>query len=131
MPWKEYAYKKCINRELRRTAHKRRQKNRHLTVTLAGQRSRCHYRRNCTTKANQHRHYAASGKPNLSQQLVHDKGNPCNIAAVLHHGEEKEQRYNNWQKAQHASNACKNTVDYQTAQSVIDICTNQDICNNL
>ena len=42
--------KECVDGELSRAAHKRRQKNGHLTVALRGQRSACHHARHRAAK---------------------------------------------------------------------------------
>ena len=82
---KNAAVKNRINRKLCRTAHKRRQQNRHLPVTVRGQRPACHNARHGTAKSNQHRHNASAGKTDFAQQLVHHKCNPRHISAVLQH----------------------------------------------
>ena len=53
--------KKCINWKLCRTAHKRSQQDRHLTVTFRRKCTACHNTRNSTTESDQHRNNTSSG----------------------------------------------------------------------
>ena len=75
--------KKCIDWKLCRTAHKRSQQDRHLTVTFRRKCTACHNTRNSTTESDQHRNNTSSGKTDLSQQLVHYKCNTRHISAVF------------------------------------------------
>ena len=75
--------KNTVNRQFCAAAHKRRQQNRHLMVTLAGKRTRRHNSRYAAPEPDQHRNKRTAGKPDLSQQLIHHKGNARHIAGIL------------------------------------------------
>ena len=113
--------KKCINGKLRRTAHEGRQKNGHFSVPLRGKSPACHNSRHSTAKSNQHWHNTSSGKSQLSQKLIHNKGNAGHISAVFQKRQEEEQGYNNRQEAQYAANAVKYAVDHQRMNHFIHL----------
>ena len=110
---------KRINRQLCRTAHKRRQQNRHFPVPGRGQCPARHNARHGTSKPNQHRHNASAGKTDFAQQLVHHKRNPRHISTVLQQRQKEKQRHNDGQKAQHASDAIKNTVHHKGMNHIV------------
>ena len=58
--------KQRVDRQLRAAAHKRCQKDCHLPVPLAGERSGRHDRRHGASETDQHRHKAPAGETNLS-----------------------------------------------------------------
>ena len=91
--------KKGVDRQLCGTAHKRGQQNGHFTVTFRWKSTACHNARNGTAKADKHRHDAAAGKTDLSQQLIHNKGYSCHISAVFQQRQEEEQCNNDRQEA--------------------------------
>ena len=109
-------HKKSVDRQLRGAAHKRREQDRHLSVSLAGKGAGRHDRRDRAAEADQQGDDAAAGQAELPEQLVHDEGHAGNVAAVLQQGEEKEHRHDDRQKTQHAADAFKDPVDDQPVQ---------------
>ena len=104
---------KSINRQLRRTAHERNHHDGHFTVTLRGQCPAGHDTRYRTAKSNEHWHNASSGQTNLSQQLIHHKGDTGHVSGILQQRQEEEQRDNDGQEAQHTAHTVKDAVNYQ------------------
>lgn len=97
--WKESYSKEAVDRQLCGAAHKGCQKDRHLTVTLGRKRTACHDTGDGTAKPYQHWYDAPAGKPDLPQELIHDKGNSCHITAVFQKRKEEKQGDDDRQEA--------------------------------
>ena len=115
----EGADEEGIDGQLGGAAHKGGEEDGHLPVPFAGEGAGGHHRRNGAAKADEHGHDALAGQADLPQQLVHDKGHPGDIAAVLHHGQEEEQGDDDGQKAEHAAHAGEDAVDDQAVDGRI------------
>ena len=109
-----------IDGNLRRAAHKGRQENGHFPIPVRGQCPGCHDAGNRTAEADEHGHDAAAGQANLPQQLIHDKGHPGHITAVLQDGKEEKQGHDHRQKAQDAAYAIENAINDQGMNHRID-----------
>ena len=117
---KKCCRKHCVNRYLCRAANKRNEHNRHLPISFRRQRTACHNRRDTAAETNQHWYKAPAGKPDFTEQLVHDKCHPRHITRILQNRKKEKQYYNNRQKTEHASHSCKHTVNHKTMYDRVD-----------
>ena len=67
-----------------------REQDRHLAVTVTRHRARCHNCRHRTAEADEHRDDAAAGQTDLSQRLVHYKGDAGHVAGIFQDREEEK-----------------------------------------
>ncbi len=111
----------AVDGQLGRAAHERRQQDGHFPVPLAGQGAGGHHRRDGAAKADEHGHDAAARQADAPQQLVHHEGHAGHVAAVLHQGQEEEQRHDDGQKAQHAAHAGEDAADDQTVDGGVHV----------
>ena len=84
--------KKCVDRQLCRAAHKRREQDGHFTVAFGGEGPACHNTGNRAAKTDEHGNDASSWQTDLSEQFIHNKGNPRHVAAVFQQWQEEKQR---------------------------------------
>ena len=101
------------NRKLRTAGNKGCGHNRHLSVPVAFNGTGSHDSGHAAAASNQHGDKGFPGKPELSENSVHDKGNSCHIPAPFQKGKKKEKHQHLGHKAQHRSHACHNTVQNQ------------------
>ena len=119
-----------IDRNLRRAAHERRQKNCHLPVSVRRKRTGTHDSRNRASEAYQHRNDTAAGETDLSQRLIHDEGNAGHIAAVFKNGKKEEQNDDDRNEGKHCPDTIEDAVDDQRMQSRIHLgCSQCLICD--
>ena len=111
--WKEGSREKSINGKFCRTTHKRCQQNGHLSVPLGRKSPAGHNARYSTSESNEHGNNTSAGKPQLTQQFIHNKGHPCHITAVLQNRQKEKQGHNNRQEAEHTAHTVENTVNYK------------------
>ena len=112
---------KSVYRQFGGTAHKRRKHYGHPAIPRRGKRPGGHDPGHCASEAYEHRDYTSSRETYLSEQFIHDKGDPGHISAVLKKRQKEEQRDYYWNKAQHASNAVEDSVYYQRVERRIYI----------
>ena len=115
---KEGACNQRNNRELGAAGHKGCGHNRHLPVTVIFNGSGCHNAGYAAAASNQHRYKGFSGKTELSENPVHDKGNSCHISAGLQKGQEDEKHQHLRHKSKHSAHAGHNTVQYKALKPV-------------
>ena len=108
----------AINRQFGAAGHEGGQEDGHFTVSFTGKGPGRHNGRDAAPEADEHGDKGTAGKADLPQELIHDKGHPGHIAAVLQEGEEEEQQNDNGQEGKDAAHAGADPVDDQAADPV-------------
>ena len=104
------------DRELRGARDEGRGHDRHTTVTLVLDRSRCHDTRNAAAGADQHRDEGLTGETEATEDSIQDEGDTRHVSTALEEGEEEEQDEHLWQEAEHRTDTCDDTVEDETCQ---------------
>ena len=104
------------DRELRGARDEGRGHDRHTTVTLVLDRSRCHDTRNAAAGADQHRDEGLTGETEATEDSIQDEGDTRHVSTALEEGEEEEQDEHLRQEAEHRTDTCDDTVEDETCQ---------------
>lgn len=98
------------NRQFSITGNKRRQHDRQLAVALVFNSTRSHDAGNAAAGADKHWDKRFTGKPELTENAIHNKRNPRHITAVFQEGQEQEQQHYLWYKTEYGANTANNTI---------------------